>query len=43
MDIIRLIIGFYNAYREDLGYDHDKAMNRVEYMYDDIHEWLYEN
>lgn len=41
MDLLRLVCDFYNEYRETLGYTHEQARAKIEYMYDDLHEWLY--
>ena len=42
MDLIRFICGYYNAYRDILGLDHENAMHKTELTYDDLHDWIYE-
>jgi len=42
MELTRLICGFYNCYREILGYTHEEARHRVELMYNDLWDWIYE-
>ena len=41
MELLRMICDFYEAYRDVLGLDHSEARAKIEYMYTDLHEWLY--
>ena len=42
MELICLICDFYNCYREILGLTHEDAKKRVEYIYNDLFDWVYE-
>jgi len=41
MDLLDMILSFYNSYRETLGWSHQEAVQKIHNMYSDIHKWLY--
>ena len=42
MNLLHMICDFYNCNREVLGLTHEEASYKIELMYNDFYEWLYE-